>query len=97
MRNISTDNQRRGIMPAVVIAAGALLLTLAFAFLSGCGGESAADLTTDTGGRIQITETSFDFGSVPVDTQVQHEYEIKNVGTGPLQMGDLSVKRLEGC
>ncbi|MHB1361616.1 MAG: hypothetical protein ACYCW5_03330 [Thermoleophilia bacterium] len=44
-----------------------------------------------------MAQTSFDFGSVPVNQQVEHEYGIKNVGSGTLQLGQPLVKRLEGC
>ena len=70
------------------------------------GGDNAAPTTAptstaatlpDTGGRMQLAETSFDFGSVPIDQKVDHAFTIRNVGNGPLQLGPLSVKRLEGC
>ncbi|MCL4472749.1 MAG: DUF1573 domain-containing protein [Actinobacteria bacterium] len=63
---------------------------------AGASTSTAATLP-DTGGRLQIAEASFDFGTVPIDTKVDHTFTIRNIGTGPLQLGPLSVKRLEGC
>ena len=59
--------------------------------------EAAIALAADSGGRMQIAETSYDFGSVPVDQKVEHSFAIKNTGSGPLSLGRLDVKRLEGC
>jgi len=93
----AAPKRRRRYLPFTA-AAGALLVVVAAVLLvSSWGGDESAALTVDTGGRIQVAETSFDFGSVPVDQQVQHEFEVKNTGTGTLQLGELSVKRLEGC
>ncbi|MHB1361706.1 MAG: Ig-like domain-containing protein [Thermoleophilia bacterium] len=58
---------------------------------------TAAATLPDTGGRMQLAETSFDFGTVPIGQKVDHAFTVKNVGNGPLQLGPLSVKRLEGC
>jgi len=76
---------------------GALFMLLAAA---GCGSDKQAGTSTeviDTGGRLQLTETTFDAGSVPVGQKVEHKFTIKNTGTGPLKMGQMAVKRLEGC
>lgn len=58
---------------------------------------TATSTTAGTGGRIQMAETSFDFGTVHVEQQVEHSFEIRNVGPGVLNLGQLEVKRLEGC
>lgn len=96
MRNLIFRRRSMSHPPTVFMFASAAALALFFLILSGCGSESTPE-TTDTGGRIQMVETSYDFGSVPVNQQVEHSFEIKNVGTGPLQLGELNVKRLEGC
>jgi hypothetical protein len=90
-RHVSGRRRRGGAVAAFVLFSIFVLL-----LAPGCGtGDQAA--TTDTGGKLQITETSYDFGAVPVGETVEHQFEIRNKGTGPLQLGELSVKRLEGC
>ena len=85
---------------ALLMALG-LALAMIMLILSGCGEEAgnsaSVSLTEDTGGRLQITETLYDFGPIPVGTQVEHKFQLKNTGTGPLNLGEMSVKRLEGC
>ncbi|MBK5225110.1 MAG: DUF1573 domain-containing protein [Thermoleophilia bacterium] len=91
-------------------ALAGVLLTLTI--IAGCGGDQKSDTATgsadqkteaatilpaDSGGRMQIAETSYDFGSVPVDQKVEHSFTIRNTGSGPLSLGKLDVKRLEGC
>lgn len=94
---------------AITAALAGALLTLAI--IAGCGDqksdtatasadqktETAIALPADSGGRLQIAETSYDFGSVPVDQKVEHSFTIRNTGNGPLSLGKLDVKRLEGC
>jgi len=75
----------------------AAMLGLVALLAAGCQSEQKAMSTVDTGGRLQVTETSYDFGSVPVGQEVKHDFVLKNNGTGPLDLGQMSVKRLEGC
>lgn len=85
--------------PLILIA----LAVVSLSVIAGCGDEggsgtgTATGATGDTGGRIQITETYYDFGRVPIDTTVEHTFEIKNSGTGPLYLQQPIVKLLEGC
>lgn len=100
MRNYIFRRRYNRNLHTIVGLAGAVALAFSFLILSGCGSEKTSTSTatdTDTGGRIQIAETSYDFGSVPVNQQVEHSFEIRNAGTGVLQLGQLNVKRLEGC
>lgn len=91
------SGRRRGLLGTVAFIVIALLLAGAAALVAGCGEEKKADLSVDTGGRMQLAETYYDFGPVPVGQQVKHDFVIKNTGTGPLDLGQMSVKRLQGC
>jgi len=81
-----------------LLLAGLLAMSLA----AGCGGNQASTSAgTAAGpsgeGRLKLDETSYDFGDVPVGQFVEHEFPISNSGSGPLQIGDIDVKKLEGC
>lgn len=70
------------------------------AIVAGCGGDSEkSDASTvgDKGGRLQIRETYFDAGTVKTGQVGEHGFELRNTGSGPLNLGQLDVKRLEGC
>lgn len=82
----------------IAFAVAAVLSMLAV--VAGCGEESATvNVTTvgDTGGRLQIRETYFDAGTVKTGQLAEHKFELRNTGSGPLSLGQLDVKRLEGC
>ncbi|MHB9111928.1 MAG: Ig-like domain-containing protein [Thermoleophilia bacterium] len=81
----------------MLLLAGTLFALIA---VTGCGNGTEAGTSNgvaDTGGRLQLTETTFDAGTVPVGQKVEHKFTITNTGTGPLKMGQMGVKRLEGC
>lgn len=85
-------------------ASGIFLALLLFllAAVVGCGEETAGstgtdDSMADTGGRIEIAENYYDFGSVPVGETVEHTFMIKNTGSGPLKLGEVDIIKLEGC
>lgn len=85
---------RRRLLPGALAA----LLLSAVIFAAGCGTETEkADQATADGGKLEIAETNYDFGTVPVGETVTRSFEIKNVGDGTLRLGELEVKRLEGC
>lgn len=48
-----------------------------------------------TGGRLDLSELSFDFGSVPREVKVVHKFLLKNVGNDTLRIMD--IKRACGC
>lgn len=87
------------------------LVIAALLVVAGCGGNGqsgdtaapvyatqAPEVTTDTGGRLQLAETYFDAGTVKTGEVAQHVFELKNTGTGPLYLaGKVSVKKLQGC
>lgn len=91
--------RRKAMMPAhVLLVLAGVFLILAVA--AGCGNDNEnVDVTKagDTGGRLQVRETYFDAGIVKTGEKVEHAFELKNTGSGPLNLGQLAVKRLEGC
>lgn len=96
MSNLSFRKRIFRISFTRLIIAGAVLSAFSILTVVGCDSDGTATME-DTGGRMQVAETSFDFGTVPVERKVEHNYEIRNVGTGVLKLGELNVKRLEGC
>ncbi|WP_437921771.1 DUF1573 domain-containing protein [Sphingobacterium sp. LRF_L2] len=78
------------------------LVCLAVAILSSCGGsgEQQNDATDSTAvvkgendgiGKIEFTESAFDFGQVKEGEVVEHSYEFKNTGTSPLILKQVSA------
>ena len=52
----------------------------------------------DEGPRLMFDETSFDFGTVPLDTLVEHDFVYRNVGNAPLVLQDKpEIETVEGC
>jgi hypothetical protein len=50
------------------------------------------------GPRLVFDETSFDFGTVPLDTLVEHDFVYRNVGNAPLVLQDKpEIETVEGC
>ncbi|MFA5809562.1 MAG: hypothetical protein WC935_04380 [Thermoleophilia bacterium] len=91
--------RRKAVVFAPVLFALAVVL-LMLAVAAGCGDDSEkVDVATvgDTGGRLQIRETYFDAGTAKTGEKAEHAFELKNTGSGPLNLGQLEVKRLEGC
>ena len=95
---MAKNNSRGRLLPLV---AGLMATMFLIALAAGCGSEQATETATtqpaDTGGRMQLTESTYDFGNLPVGEKVEHDFTITNNGTGPLELGQLQVKRLEGC
>lgn len=83
---------------AAGLLAGLISLFLFSVIASGCGStETPAETATGAVGKLEIPETQYDFGSVPVGETVKHSFEIKNTGEGVLELGEPDVVRLEGC
>jgi hypothetical protein len=78
---------------AAVVLAGAAIALFALARSSP---DSRSGATTSSG-VLQVLEQEIDFGRVPLGRRVEHGFEIRNVGTDPLTLGEPSVERLEGC
>ncbi len=50
------------------------------------------------GPRLVFDETSFDFGTVPLDTVVEHSFVYRNAGDAPLVLQDEpGIETVEGC
>ena len=90
-----SDHGVRSRRPAVILAGAVVLVAVLLS--AGCGSEGEAVTTGDPGGRLEVTQTYHDFGTVPVGEKVEYEFQLKNSGTGPLNLGQMEIKRLEGC
>ena len=50
------------------------------------------------GSKIRFLEDTFDFGQIPVDRKVSHNFRFENVGTAPLLLArHVKSKPIEGC
>lgn len=50
------------------------------------------------GSKIRFLEDTFDFGQIPVDRKVTHNFRFENVGTAPLLLAQhVKSKPIEGC
>jgi len=78
MRKISSMNL------AIIIGAVAVIgIAIAAFFMSP---QKPAASNVSTGGRIEASETSFDFGRVPNTPSSYHNIKFKNSGSGPLKL-----------
>ena len=60
-------------------------------------GEEPAPASSE-GPRLVFDETSFDFGTVPLDTVVEHSFVYRNAGDAPLVLQDVpGIEAVEGC
>lgn len=63
----------------------------AFCLVAGiCLAFGQAAMAADTGPIAQMTEDTFDFGSIPAGQDILHDFIIKNTGDAPLEI--LTVK-----
>lgn len=82
---------------------GLLLLALAVAVGARALARPAAPAAAGAEGaagrpRIAFDETSHDFGRVPYDREVRHEFRYRNVGDAPLTIGaPPTIVAVEGC
>ena len=55
-------------------------------------------LASSEGPRLAFDETSFDFGRVPLDTPVEHDFVYRNTGDALLVLQDQpEIQAVEGC
>jgi hypothetical protein len=54
-------------------------------------GAAAYAAATSGPGRIELSATELDFGTVPNTGPVSHEFQVRNVGRGPLEISGVST------
>jgi hypothetical protein len=93
----------------VAAVAGAAAFLVIHAATSGGGKEPFAAQVAETpsdsagaqpfqgGARLYLTVASVDLGQVPLETEVSHAFDLRNVGDATLMIEDVQVKMLEGC
>ncbi|NLG50664.1 MAG: DUF1573 domain-containing protein [Chloroflexi bacterium] len=87
----------RQIWPWLAIA-GALLVALAWAAWGANRGGPTGQPVGDSGPRIAFEETFYDFGDVPLDEYVEHDFVYRNVGDQPLVIQEEpKIELVEGC
>jgi len=74
--------RRRTVRLAVVVV-GVLAIGLL--------GATAYAKATSGPGRIELSASNFDFGVIPNSLPVSHEFQVKNVGRGPLEITGVST------
>lgn len=102
-----TTVKRKG-NPAVIFVMASLLVLLSSPAMAGSEGTKDKDLSgeacpyqevdTVQGSKIRILENTHDFGQIPVDRMVSHNFRFQNVGTAPLSIAPhVTSKAIEGC
>jgi Protein of unknown function (DUF1573) len=77
--------QRYATIAIAVVAVLAMGLVGAAAYATAMSGP----------GRIELSATEFDFGTVPNTGSVSHEFQVRNAGRGPLEI--IGVSTSCGC
>ena len=78
-----------GLVGIVAIALGVVL---------GRGAPPAAPAPTGSGPRLVFDQTEVDFGKVPFNKSVEHNFVFRNAGTAPLTILERpEVETVEGC
>ena len=54
-------------------------------------GAAAYAAATSGPGRVELSATELDFGTVPNTGPVSHEFQVRNVGRGPLEISGVST------
>jgi len=96
------------VKPAVISVMVSLLVL--FGSTAMAGGESTQDgdrsgescpyqeVGNVQGSEIRFLEDTYDFGQIPVDRMVSHNFRFQNVGTAPLSLAPhVTSKAIEGC
>ena len=54
-------------------------------------GTAAYGAATSAPGRIELSASDLDFGAIPNTEPVSHEFQVRNVGRGPLEITGVST------
>lgn len=85
----------------VLLGAALIVAWIAFqgrTLLPGAPSPAATEVFKAKGPRLVFDETSFDFGPVPLDKLVEHDFVYRNVGDAPVVLqGKPKVELVEGC
>jgi hypothetical protein len=98
----------RKVKPAVISVMVSLLVL--FGSTAMAGGERTQDgdpsggscpyqeVENVQGSKIRFLEDTYDFGQIPVDRMISHNFRFQNVGTAPLSLAPhVTSKAIEGC
>ena len=94
--------------PAVISVLVLSLVFLSSMAVAGSEGTKEGDLSGETcpyqevdtvqGSKIRFLEDTHDFGQIPVDRMVSHNFRFQNVGTAPLSIAPhVTSEAIEGC
>jgi hypothetical protein len=98
----------RNVKPAVISAMVSLLVLLSSTAIAGDERTQDSELSGGScpyqevenvkGSKIRFLGDSYDFGQIPVDRMVSHNFRFQNVGTAPLSLAPhVTSKAIEGC
>lgn len=85
-------------VPMVVAAVGVLVIGGALLLLNQNGTPRGYKPAFTGGPRVEVAQEVFDYGEVLVNTTIQTDFEIRNVGDQPLKIEGVPVVEVrEGC
>lgn len=86
------------IVPVGVAVVGLLVVGAALLLLNKNRTPPGYEPSFTDGPRVEVVQEVFDYGAVLVNTPIQTDFEIRNVGDKPLQIKELPVVEVrEGC
>ena len=92
--------RRQGINPRYMLIPVTLVLLVGGVWLLATLASSPGEprLVFYEGPRLVFGETSFDFGTVPLNTVVEHDFVYRNLGDAPLVLqAEPEIEAIEGC
>jgi hypothetical protein len=89
------------LLPALVIAAGGVLLLAAVGLVlarPGSGGDAQADRKVAGAPRLTVDQAVIDEGYIKYDVPIQTAFRLSNAGDEPLKIVDApQVRLVDGC